>query len=85
MIEVGLGQTDALPVVVYLHGGGFICGTAELYNGDWLSVQGEITVITIGYRLAARGILSTGNGIEPGSFGSRGPSVDKPEHQSFRR
>jgi para-nitrobenzyl esterase len=48
-----------LPVLVFLHGGGFISGSgAEAwYDGGLLAARGEMVVVTVNYRLGALGYL----------------------------
>jgi len=48
------------PVLVYIHGGGFIeGGTGDpLYNGEHLARRGSIVVVSINYRVAALGFLA---------------------------
>ena len=50
---------DRLPVMVWIHGGGFVAGaTAEqLYHGEHLAKKG-VVVVSIGYRLGAFGFLA---------------------------
>ena len=62
-------QHGLLPVFVFIHGGGFVCGSAEMFNGDLLSAYANMVVITINYRLAVWGFLSTGNDVAPGNLG----------------
>jgi para-nitrobenzyl esterase len=54
------GARSPLPVIVFIHGGGFTNGAASmpLYWGDRLARRGVI-VIDFGYRLGALGFLST--------------------------
>ena len=49
---------DRLPVMVWIHGGGFTAGTPaeQLYHGEWLAAKGLI-VVSVGYRLGAFGFL----------------------------
>jgi len=54
-----------LPVMVFIHGGGFISGSNEenvifgnLYNGTSLVKRGDVLVVTIKYRLGAFGFLA---------------------------
>jgi len=49
----------ALPVIVWIHGGGYANGSASmpLYHGDRLARQG-VLVVTIAYRLGALGFLA---------------------------
>ena len=54
-----------LPVMVYIHGGGFFVGASVYRPGDVLALQG-VVVVTIQYRLGALGFLSTGDSAAPG-------------------
>jgi para-nitrobenzyl esterase len=47
----------ALPVYMFIHGGGFSGGSGEEYDGTWLAEQGVI-VVTINYRLGIFGYLA---------------------------
>ncbi|KAK7482264.1 hypothetical protein BaRGS_00026507, partial [Batillaria attramentaria] len=57
-----------LPVMVWIHGGGFYQGTGSNYDGTQLAAQG-VVVVTINYRLGALGFLSTEDGASPGNYG----------------
>jgi para-nitrobenzyl esterase len=48
-----------LPVLVWIHGGGFVAGTPaeQLYHGEWLAKKG-VVVVSIGYRLGVFGFLA---------------------------
>jgi len=46
------------PVMVWIHGGGFLNGSSDLYNATWLVNRGDIVVVTINYRLGALGFLA---------------------------
>lgn len=50
---------DRLPVMVWIHGGGFAAGTpAEtLYHGEWLAKKG-VVVVSLAYRLGVFGFLA---------------------------
>ena len=58
----------SLPVMVYIHGGGYEFGTAITYPGDILVQQGVVLVV-IQYRLGPFGFLTTGDSAAPGNFG----------------
>ena len=46
------------PVMVWIHGGGFINGSGDIYNARRLASRGDIVVVTINYRLGALGFLA---------------------------
>lgn len=52
--------TEPLPILVYIHGGGFRSGSGALpvYDGAALASRGEAIVVTINYRLGVFGYLS---------------------------
>ncbi|KAK9401317.1 Neuroligin-1 [Crotalus adamanteus] len=45
------------PVMVYIHGGSYMEGTGNLYDGSVLASYGNVIVITVNYRLGVLGIL----------------------------
>jgi para-nitrobenzyl esterase len=47
-----------LPVMVWLHGGGFTGGAGSIYDGAPLAVTGNVIVVTINYRLGPFGFLA---------------------------
>ncbi|XP_075870945.1 uncharacterized protein ces2b [Nelusetta ayraudi] len=58
-----------LPVMVWIHGGGFILGSASSYDGSALAAYQDVVVVAIQYRLGLLGLLSTGDEHLPGNFG----------------
>lgn len=46
------------PVMVWIHGGGFLNGSSDIYNARWLATRGDIVVVSINYRLGALGFLA---------------------------
>ncbi|KAG1758247.1 Alpha/Beta hydrolase protein [Suillus occidentalis] len=60
-------QSGGLPVVVYIHGGGYISGSASLYNGAELVVESNYGVISVvlQYRLGLFGFLA-GEAVKQG-------------------
>ena len=48
------------PVLVWIHGGGFISGTSgvEVFDGSALSRRGDIVVVTVNYRVGALGFMA---------------------------
>ncbi|XP_053212019.1 acetylcholinesterase-like isoform X2 [Panonychus citri] len=63
--------TVQLPVMVWIHGGAFFSGSADLstYDGRILSSYGNVIVVTINYRLGAFGFLNLGTASAPGNQG----------------
>jgi para-nitrobenzyl esterase len=49
---------EPLPVMVWIHGGGFINGSGDIYDSRWLAARGDIIVVTLNYRLGALGFLA---------------------------
>ncbi|XP_034037286.1 liver carboxylesterase 4-like [Thalassophryne amazonica] len=58
-----------LPVMVWIHGGGFVMGSASIGDGSALAAYQEVVVVLIQYRLGLLGFLSTGDENIPGNFG----------------
>jgi para-nitrobenzyl esterase len=60
------------PVLVWIHGGGFINGSGGIYHSERLVTRGNIIVVTLNYRLGALGFLahpSFGTGGAVGNYG----------------
>ena len=53
------GGAAKKPVLVWIHGGGFVIGSGsqEIYDGARLAKRGDVVVVTINYRLGALGFL----------------------------
>uniref|UniRef100_A0A3B3VUG6 Carboxylic ester hydrolase n=1 Tax=Poecilia latipinna TaxID=48699 RepID=A0A3B3VUG6_9TELE len=58
-----------LPVMVWIHGGSFLLGSASGYDGSALAAYQDVVVVLIQYRLGALGFVSTGDEHLPGNFG----------------
>jgi para-nitrobenzyl esterase len=58
-----------LPVMVWLHGGGFIQGSGSDFDARRLAVQGEVVVVTINYRLGVFGFFGYPGLAGSGAFG----------------
>jgi para-nitrobenzyl esterase len=52
-------RRDRLPVVVWLHGGGFTSGAGSQYGPARLATAGDVVVVTVNSRLGALGFLSS--------------------------
>lgn len=68
-------QRKPLPVMVWIHGGGFTGGTGSMYDATKLVTQGDVIVVTINYRLGPLGFLATPGlsaetpGVQSGNYG----------------
>jgi para-nitrobenzyl esterase len=51
-------STKPLPVMVFIHGGGFTIGAGSQYDAQALSEAGPAVVVTLNYRLGALGYLA---------------------------
>ena len=60
-----------LPVLVWLHGGGFSTGSGEesWYDGALLAERGRMVVVTVNYRLGALGYLYLSPEFAPANLG----------------
>lgn len=57
---------SALPVVVWLHGGGFVFGSAgaPIYDGGNMARDGDVVVVGVNHRLNAFGYTYLGDGVD---------------------
>ena len=60
-------RSKPTPVMVWIHGGGFMTGSSDYYISDTLSAYGGVIVVTFNYRLAIFGFLSTADEHAPGN------------------
>ncbi|XP_034231252.1 juvenile hormone esterase-like isoform X2 [Thrips palmi] len=59
-----------LPVMVYIHGGGFVYGSGTLAeNGPEFLIYHDVVLVTLNYRLGAFGFLNLDNDDIPGNMG----------------
>lgn len=56
------GSPAKIPVMVWIHGGGYVQGSGNGYPGAPLAANGDVIVITINYRLGAFGFLADEQG-----------------------
>ncbi|KAA0724187.1 Cocaine esterase [Triplophysa tibetana] len=63
------GDNAKLPVMVWIHGGGFVLGSASLFDGHVLAAYQDVVVVLIQYRLGLLGFMSTGDEHAAGNYG----------------
>ncbi|XP_046579687.1 cholinesterase 2-like isoform X2 [Haliotis rubra] len=62
-------DTSNIPVIVWIHGGGFIAGDAFTYDPSLIVAHGQVIMVTIQYRLGPLGFLSTKDDVSAGNYG----------------
>ncbi|XP_046579765.1 cholinesterase 2-like isoform X1 [Haliotis rubra] len=62
-------ETSNIPVIVWIHGGGFVSGDAFSYDPSSIVAHGQVIVVTIQYRLGPLGFLSTKDHVSAGNYG----------------
>nr|XP_005318332.3 cocaine esterase-like [Ictidomys tridecemlineatus] len=58
-----------LPVMVWIHGGALVVGSASMYDGSVLAAIENVLVVSIQYRLGVLGFFSTGDQHATGNWG----------------
>lgn len=58
-----------LPVLVYVHGGGFRCGSPGPKEAPSFFMDEDVILVTVHYRVGTLGFLSTEDRLIPGNFG----------------
>eukprot|EP00106_Octopus_bimaculoides_P010413 XP_014777855.1 PREDICTED: neuroligin-4, Y-linked-like [Octopus bimaculoides] len=62
-------NTSTQHIMVWIHGGNFVTGSASLFDGTTLSQKWDSILVTVNYRLGPFGFLSTGDEALPGNMG----------------
>ncbi|XP_053666505.1 juvenile hormone esterase-like [Anopheles marshallii] len=64
-------DTEPLPVMVFIHGGGYFFGSADpqLYGPERILATKKVMLVTMQYRLGVFGFLSTGDAQATGNYG----------------
>ncbi|KAM9841712.1 bile salt-activated lipase-like [Aulostomus maculatus] len=73
----GQHVSSNLPVMIWIHGGGFNVGGSMganffdnyLYSGQEIADKGDVIVVSVAYRVGVLGFLSTGDTGIPGNYG----------------
>uniref|UniRef100_A0A4X2M4A7 Carboxylic ester hydrolase n=1 Tax=Vombatus ursinus TaxID=29139 RepID=A0A4X2M4A7_VOMUR len=68
-VPVHAKERAGLPVMVWIHAGGFILGSASMYDSSILSASQNVVVVNIQYRLGILGFFGTGDEHAPGNWG----------------
>ncbi len=63
-------DSDLKPVIVYIHGGGFVMGSA-IISSPRVMMDRNIVFVTINYRMGVFGFLATGSKEAPGNAGMK--------------
>lgn len=50
-------DSNRRPVLCWIHGGAYLTGSGNDYNGSVLAAQGDVVVVTVNYRLGVLGFL----------------------------
>ena len=66
--------TSALPVMFWLHGGGFNFGTSGYFGARYV-MDRDFILVTVNYRIGVFGFLSTGDEVVPGNMGLKDQSL----------
>lgn len=57
------GAPGLKPVMVWIHGGAFMGGSGDPYDGSALAREGDVIVVTINYRLGVLGFVNFGEAL----------------------
>ncbi|XP_077447573.1 neuroligin-3b [Stigmatopora argus] len=68
-ISEDIRDSEARPVMVYIHGGSYMEGTGNTMDGSVLASYGNVVVVTLNYRIGILGFLSTGDQAAKGNYG----------------
>lgn len=68
LFRLDVNPTEKLPVIFYIHCGGFITGEAEM-NGPEILLDEDVVLVTIQYRLGPYGFLTLGTPEHSGNMG----------------
>lgn len=69
-VPADLGGVEQLPVLVWIHGGGYVAGAGDLahYDPAALVAEQRVVVVTVTYRLGMLGFLGDGDDV-PANLG----------------
>ncbi|XP_053908719.1 neuroligin-2 isoform X1 [Cuculus canorus] len=67
--DADIRDSGKKPVMLFLHGGSYMEGTGNMFDGSVLAAYGNVIVVTMNYRLGVLGFLSTGDQAAKGNYG----------------
>ena len=65
-----VSRAQPLPVMVWIHGGGFSTGSGFMYGPEYI-LDKDVIFVSFNYRLGPLGFLSSGDGVIAGNFGMK--------------
>lgn len=68
-VPANVSQHSSLSVMFWIHGGAFSLGDTLAYDGSVLATEGNVIVVTVGYRLGVLGFLSANDDNLKGNYG----------------
>ena len=64
----GASTSNRKSVMIWVHGGGYVVGQGMAYDRSYLSVTGDVIVVTINYRLNIFEFFTTSDGLASGNY-----------------
>ncbi|XP_041443349.1 neuroligin-2 isoform X2 [Xenopus laevis] len=68
-LEDDIRDSGKKPVMMFIHGGSYMDGTGNMFDGSVLAAYGNVIVVTVNYRLGVLGFMSTGDPAAKGNYG----------------
>ena len=68
-VPVKIDLTSPRSVMIWIHGGAYVTGSALMYDGSVMALKGDVIIVTINYRLGPLGFFTTGDATLPGNYG----------------
>ncbi|GAB1600091.1 acetylcholinesterase-like, partial [Argonauta hians] len=62
-------KPELFPVLIYIHGGRNMVGTASMFDGDVFAIHNDVIVVTINYRLGMMGFFTMKSPDFAGNYG----------------
>lgn len=68
-VTITSSSSSPKPVMIWIHGGGFLVGYANPYEGDVISALNDVIVVSINYRIGVLGFFSSHDSRAKGNYG----------------